>query len=223
MRVKLLSYTPDMLGVIYAACKTCYSAESPVELFDESVDTKLIKQVYKSGHLSTFEHASFSFAIEGISRACSHQLVRHRHCSFSQQSQRYVKFDAPIFYEPDSILANREADALYNDFLIKSKEVYKKLIELGIKAEDARMVLPNATCSNITISLNLRELIHICGLRLCTRAQKEIRDVVQAMVDEVLNEQYWLKPYLVPQCERDGFCKEHNCCGRKIKLKDLLS
>lgn len=222
MKVKLLAYTPNPLNIIQTACKTCYSSDSPIDLMTlAAVDKNLINQVFKSGHLSTFEHINFTFAIEEISRACANQLVRHRHCSFSQQSQRYVKFTNPIFYEPDAILKNREADAIYNDFLDVAKETYQKLIALGIKAEDARCVLPNSTCSNITLTLNLRELIHICSLRLCSRSQKEIRTLVQEMVNEVVKVEPWLKTYLVPQCEKDGFCKEHKSCGRKKKLEEI--
>lgn len=217
MKVKLLAYTPNPLNIIQTACKTCYSAVGPIELAGQNIiNMKLIEQVYKSGHLSTFEHVNFTFAIEAISRACSHQLVRHRHASFSQQSQRYVNMSECKFVIPASI--RRENKETIEKELYKLVCFYGDLVDDKIKKEDARCILPNCTATNLVMTCNLRELIHICNLRLCTRAQREIRTLVQKMVEEVLIHEPWLKPYLVPQCDRDGFCKEHNCCGRKKKL-----
>lgn len=224
MKVKLIGYTPFGLNIAYTSARTCYKEGSPIDAwFEHEVTVKqmyaLLNECFKSGHHSVFEHINFTFAIEGISRACSHQLIRHRHCSFSQQSQRYVKFDKPKFYEPNGILCNREANSIYNNFLNFAVETYNKLIELEVRPEDARCVLPNATLTNITMTLNLRELIHICGLRLCSRAQKEIRELIQLMVKEVLASEYhWCKEYLQPKCEITGYCTEHKSCGRKNKL-----
>lgn len=224
MKVKLIAHTPFGVNVAYNAARTCYKEGSPIDAWLEHETTlkqmyALLNECFKSGHHSVFEHINFTFAIEGISRACSHQLVRHRHCSFSQQSQRYVKFNEINFYEPNGILCNREADAIYNNFLKVVEETYNKLIELEVRPEDARCVLPNATLTNITMTLNLRELIHICNLRLCNRAQKEIRELVKLMVDEVLSTEYhWCKSYLQPKCEILGFCTEKNSCKRKPNL-----
>lgn len=229
MKVKLISKTFLPEETMYIGARTCYSEESPIEAFYKGIEDgsyrkqlRLIGQAITSGHLTIAEHWNFTFAIEGISRACSHQLVRHRHCCFSQQSQRYVKFDKATFYEPQSILKEREADAIYNQFLDYVQETYNKLIDLGIKAEDARYVLPNATCSNIVVTLNFRELMHLCSLRLCTRSQSEIRELVKLMANEVIIKHPWTEDFLQPKCETLKFCNEHHGCGRKPSLVEMI-
>ena len=247
MKVKLIAKTPNVLDVVYTGARTCYNAGSPVDMWFDvcniSTDKKknLIDKVFKSGHLSTSEHAYFTFAIEGISRACSHQFVRHRHCSFSQQSQRYVEIK-----EDQDSLGNMFTDE-YNTNNLKDSDIYKtldkyfvdinKLTDIngyyyaldnylestknGEKAEDARRFLPNGTKTNLVVSMNLRELMHLCNERLCTRAQKEIRQLVKEMVKQVVKDEEWLKPYLVPKCEQHGICFEHKSCGRKPTLDEL--
>ena len=181
---------------------------------------KLIERVIGSGHYSVIEHIQVTFAISNVSRACTHQLVRHRHMSFSQKSQRYVKekgqFDylIPPTIEKDEILKKK-----FTDFMAEISEKYQEFVDAGIPAEDARAVLPNACATSIVTSLNLRELIHIANLRLCTRAQYEIRTMVKAMCDELIKVEPWLSPYLVPKCERLGFCDEDKSCGRKPRLE----
>ena len=98
-------------------------------------------------------------------------------------------------------------------------KLYCEFTEAGIPAEDARAVLPNAAASSIVASLNLREMIHLANLRLCTRAQYEIRTLIKMMCDELIKEEPWLKPYLVPKCERLGYCDEDKSCGRMPKLE----
>ena len=220
-QVRLISKPENMLKTIYTACRTCYSADSPLNIYDcdsaqdEEKMLKLISRVVSSGHYSTIEHVQVSFAISNISRACSHQLVRHRHMSFSQKSQRYVKEKGQFDYlTPDSIENNPELKEKFDAFMGKIYEFYLELTEAGIPAEDARAVLPNATSTSMVASLNLRELIHLANLRLCTRAQKEIRILVKRMCDELIKEEPWLKEYLVPKCERFGFCDEDKSCGR---------
>lgn len=152
---------------------------------------------------------------------CTHQLVRHRHASYSQQSQRYVEFKEGKFdyVTPKTIEKNEETKELFDGFMRAIADMYDSLTKLGIPAEDARAVLPNACCSNITVSMNLRELIHICNERLCTCAQDEIRTLVREMVKEVTQQLPFLKDYLVPKCEMLGYCNEpRRSCGRK-KLK----
>ncbi len=217
--VKLISKPENMLRTIYTACRTCYSADSPINIYDKAEDNekmlKLISRVISSGHYSTIEHIQVSFAISNVSRACTHQLVRHRHASFSQKSQRYVKEKGQFDYlTPPTIEKNQELKIKYDEFMGKISEFYTLLTESGIPAEDARFVLPNATSSSMVVSLNLRELIHIANLRLCTRAQDEIRLLVRLMCKELINEEPWLKPYLVPKCERLGYCDEDKSCGR---------
>ena len=220
-QVRLISKPENMLKTIYTACRTCYSADSPLNIYDcdsaqdEEKMLKLISRVVSSGHYSTIEHIQVSFAISNISRACSHQLVRHRHMSFSQKSQRYVKEKGQFDYlTPDTIENNTELKEKFDEFMSKISEFYLELTEAGIPAEDARAVLPNAASTSMVASLNLRELIHLANLRLCTRAQKEIRILVKRMCDELIKEEPWLKDYLVPKCERFGFCDEDKSCGR---------
>lgn len=219
MSVKLISKPQNILKTVYTACRTCYSALLPQEIFEAADDTekmlKLITRVISSGHYSTIEHIQLSFAISNVSRACTHQLVRHRHMSFSQKSQRYVKEQGEFDYIIPSDIASKPE--LKNKFEAHMREVanlYQEFLSAGIKAEDARSILPNATSSSLVASLNLRELIHLANLRLCTRAQFEIRMLIKKMCDEVIKEEPWLKAHLVPKCERLGYCDEDKSCGR---------
>ena len=248
MKVKLIQSTQNPIDTMWVAARTCYSEQSPIELWDESTFTptdkkwKLVKTVLDSGHQSIAEHVYFTFVIEGISRACSHQLVRHRAgIVFSQQSQRYVEIKEDIellqgknFTSDTYKQATKVIEVLdkyfvwdhdsYPQFfdLIQALYCYLHLIQTGAKAEDARALLPNATKTNITMSINYRELIHICNLRLCTRAQKEIRDLFKLIAEEVKKKDENLALLLVPTCEVNGFCKEHKCCGRKPQIKAVM-
>ena len=219
MSVKLISKPENILKTIYTACRTCYSALTPDEIYDEAPDEEkmlnLISKVISSGHYSTIEHVQLSFAISNVSRACTHQLVRHRHMSFSQKSQRYVKEKGEFdFIIPNAIASNPELNELFEEHMREVAKLYQTFVEKGIKAEDARAILPNATSSSLVASLNLRELIHLANLRLCTRAQLEVRMLVKMMCDEVLKQEPWLKAHLVPKCERLGYCDEDKSCGR---------
>ena len=222
--VHLISRPENMLKTIYTACRTCYSADSPYNIYTSSDDEekmlKLIERVVGSGHYSTIEHVQVTFAISNVSRACTHQLVRHRHMSFSQKSQRYVKEKGQFDYLiPPTIEKNEELKKKFIDFMGEISNKYQEFVDAGIPAEDARAVLPNACSTSIVASMNLRELIHVANLRLCSRAQTEIRLMVKAMCDELIKVEPWLKPYLVPKCERLGFCDEDKSCGRKPKLE----
>ncbi len=226
--VKLISKPDNMLKTIYTACRTCYSADSPQNIYEGAEDKekmlKLIERIISSGHYSTIEHIQVSFAISNVSRSCTHQLVRHRHMSFSQKSQRYVKEKGQFDYLiPHTIEKNEELKQKFEDFMKKISDKYQEFVEAGIPAEDARAVLPNACATSLVASLNLRELIHIANLRLCTRAQYEIRTMVKMMCDELIKEEPWLKPYLVPKCEKNGFCDEDKSCGRMPKFEELTS
>ena len=226
--VKLISKPENMLKTIYTACRTCYSADSPINIYDGATDEekmlKLIERVISSGHYSTIEHIQVSFAISNVSRACTHQFVRHRHVSFSQKSQRYVKEKGQFDYIiPPTIAKNPELLQKYNDFMANVANFYTEMTEAQIPAEDARFILPNAAASSIVASLNLRELIHIANIRLCTRAQYEIRVMTKMMCDALIAEEPWLAKYLVPKCEKLGYCDEDKCCGRKIRKEEFLS
>lgn len=225
--VKLISKPNNLLKTIYTACRTCYSADTPINIYDTADDEekmlKLISRVISSGHYSTIEHIQISFAISNVSRACTHQLVRHRHMSFSQKSQRYVKEKGQFDYIiPPTIEKNPELKEKFERFMSDISNKYQEFVEAGIPAEDARFVLPNATASSMVASLNLREMIHLANLRLCSRAQYEIRTLVKMMCDELSKQEPWLKDYLVPKCVRLGFCDEDKCCGRMPKREDLL-
>jgi thymidylate synthase (FAD) len=244
MKVKLIQMTQNPIDVMWTAARTCYSAKSPIEMWEDKYGEtsdgcehtqewieqctekhwNLVKKVLDSGHQSIAEHVYFTFAIEGVNRALTHQLVRHRiGVVYSQQSQRYVNEKNGFEFEvPQSI---QKVDELHNEFYALMQHIqnfYNKAIEYDIKPEDARSVLPNAALSNITLSINLRELIHVCNLRLCTRAQKEIRDLFGLIVKEVKNADERLASYLVPQCEVRNMCFEDKCCGRKPKLEEVL-
>ena len=143
--------------------------------------------------------------------------------SFSQKSQRYVKEKGEFDYVvPKAIEKNPELNKKFEEFITATSNLYQEFIDNGILAEDARSILPNAAASSLVASLNLRELIHLANLRLCTRAQLEIRMLVKAMVDEVVKKEPWLKPYLVPKCERLGYCDEDKTCGRMKTKEELL-
>lgn len=205
MKLKLINNLRNAVGIIFTACRTCYSAKSPLELIDEEPNLQLIIKIAKSGHLSTFEHVVCTFAIEGVSRSLLAQLTRHRLASFSVQSQRYCKMDKN-FVIPDTLRENKE---LVGKTLNQIMDCYNELIENGVKKEDARAILPNASCTNIVMTCNLRELIHICNLRLCKRAQAEIRELVGLMRDEVLKQLPFMKEFLVPKCKT---CTEKDSC-----------
>lgn len=173
-KVELLSITPHAEKLIETAGRTSYLS------FDkqgEDTEKRFIKMLIKSGHLSVLEHTYATFRISGASRSFTHQLVRHRLCSFIQQSQRYVDESNFNYIEPDSIENNPEAHSIFVDFMAKAKEVYSKLQKLKIKKEDSRYVLPNAVESQIVVTANLREWRHIIYLRGKLQSQWEIRRV----------------------------------------------
>ncbi len=225
MEVKLISIPENLLDVVYTACRTCYSADGAVEIYENHTNDKdkmlsLIKKVISSGHYSTIEHIQLTFAINNVSRAATHQLVRHRHMSFSQKSQRYVREKGEFdFIVPPAIEANKELYEKFKNHMEQTANLYQEFLQSGIKGEDARSILPNATVSSLVTSLNLRELIHLANLRLCTRAQLEIRMLVKKMCALVEEKEPWLAEHLVPKCERLGYCDEDNSCGR-MKTKN---
>ena len=225
--VNLISAPDNVLKTIYTACRTCYSAEYPIHIWEKDAAPdkmlSLVSKVLKSGHHSTIEHCHYVFAISGVSRACTHQLVRHRHMSFSQKSQRYVTEKGQFEYiVPPTVKKSALLDE-YNEFMGKISEFYAKMIEEGIPAEDARFVLPNAASSSLVASLNLREMIHLANIRLCTNAQQEIRVLVKEMCALVTEKEPWLKEYLVPKCESLGYCDEIRGCGRVSKKEKIPS
>ena len=205
--------------LIYTACRTCYSELAPDDIFERAVDGRitpekqreLIGRVIESGHGSTIEHVSFTFAITGVSRTLSHQLVRHRAgVAFDQQSQRYVAFKkGTSTMTPQTIAdADPELRAMYEEQIDGAVATYGALLEAGIPGEDARFVFPNASRTNLVMTTNLRALIHMSGLRLCTMAQWEIRRLFQLIRHEVFGVSPFLGSFLAPKCVALGYCDE---------------
>jgi len=185
LKVALISYTPDPELVVATAMRQSRYRGGVINLTLKSEDVKrLISLALKLGHLSVFEHISFTFAIEGISRACSHQFVRHRLFAFTQQSQRYVKERDFPFVVPETVKENPEAEKVFLKAMEYIAEAYDKLSAL-VPIEDARFVLPNATETKIVATANARELMHFFSLRLDEHAQWEIRRMAYAMFQRV--------------------------------------
>jgi len=190
MEVKLIKHTPEPDRICAAAALSCHSTKSSKDIFDELTKEKtktILYQTISKGHHSVIEHASFTFSVSGVSRSLTHQLVRHRIASYSQQSQRYVKLEKPTYVTPSSIDKDSKSKKDYEEFMKYSWNLYKSFINRGIPKEDARFVLPNATTSNITITMNARELIHFFNLRCEKSAQWEIRELANKMLKEVKN------------------------------------
>ncbi|MDP8253544.1 MAG: FAD-dependent thymidylate synthase [Candidatus Kaelpia aquatica] len=237
LKVKLLAQTPAALKVIYSAARQCYSSNATGDIFDDVEDNEkienFIEKILVSGHESPLEHASFTFAIEGISRVCSHQLVRHRMASFSQQSQRYVRERDFDYIVPDSIKSNPEIKKIFEDLLFGIQSSYNKMLDLlkkeGLSGEEAnqdvRFVLPGACETKIVISMNLRELIHFFKLRLCTRAQWEIRALAQEMLKICQDNLPALFKDVDARCASLGYCSEGEkfSCGRYLTKDSILT
>lgn len=217
MRVDLISFTPEPDKTVAAAARLCYSeihaADILVSLDSQKVDSFLGK-LSEMGHLSTFEHASFTFAIEGISRSLTHQLVRHRIASYSQQSQRYVSESAFEYIVPPSIARNEKAAEIFEGMMATLHGAYNALSEL-VPKEDARYVLPNACETKIVCTFNARSLLNFFEHRCCSRAQWEIRELAYKMLEEVRKVAPGLFVKAGPACETKGFCPEGGMsCGK---------
>ncbi len=216
MNVSLVAYTPNPEVTVALAARTCYSHHLSLEISLEKAQI-LIQELIQRGHESVLEHASFTFQIEGISRVASHQLVRHRLASYSQQSHRYVALHEPNFVCPPSIAKHEEAHALYREVLGHCQKTYERLLQLGIEKEDARYLLPQGVTTNLFFSANARELLHIFRLRLCNRAQWEIRELCWQMLTLVRVVAPSIFALAGPPCV-DGICPEgEKSCGRPWK------
>ncbi|MDR2845969.1 MAG: FAD-dependent thymidylate synthase [Candidatus Methanoplasma sp.] len=180
MKVELLAYTQNADAICAAAGKSCYSEEASADLLGKGDAGKTLGKIVGMGHHSVIEHAVFTFSVEGVSRALTHQLVRHRVASFSQQSQRYVSLEKPTFVVPETVKADEDALRIYRETMDIIWKAYAEL-EKHVPPEDARYVLPNGCTTNITITMNARELLHFFSLRSCERAQWEIRDLAEKM------------------------------------------
>lgn len=183
--VTLLTHTPNPEKVIAMAARLCYSKLNVMDLDDQLTKEKCIEMINKvsdMGHTSILEHVYFTFAISGVSRIITQQLTRHRIATFHQRSQRYVEESNALISVPPSINASEEAMKVYEECARKCNDSYKKLVDLGVPKEDARFVLMNGTESQLIMTMNARELIHFLNLRLCTRAQWEIREIAEQIL-----------------------------------------
>ena len=215
MQVALLNFTPEPEAIIAAAAKLSTSKISAGELREKQTPKQvnsLLDQLISSGHLSPFEHASFTFAIDGISRATSHQLVRHRLASYTQQSQRYVPLKEINYVTPATIV-KKGFEAKFQEMVRAEHELYQKMIEAGIPAEDARYILPNAVETRLVMTMNARELMNACSLRLCSKAQWEIVRLFEMIKAEVQKVAPRIGAELNPKCYQMGYCDERESCG----------
>lgn len=222
MKVTLTRITNDPILAIEEAASNCYDSEP-------TGDGKILKHCIKSGHTSVTEFCDFTFHVEGISRALSHQLVRHRIASYAQRSQRYCVENDFKYVIPYSISKNPEALRMYENIMEGLAEGYHALnSNLGIPAEDARMLLPNACETTIEVKMNLRSLMNFMNERLCSCAQWEIRELALAMRRAILAVAPELAKYLVPKCEKYGkefgFCNESKkrTCGRHPRIEEIF-
>lgn len=240
IKVTLLAHTPDIEKTVAKAAKLCYSPvgidEISEDLTDENVD-KFLNTLMDLGHESPIEHVSFTFGIEGISRTCSHQIVRHRIASYSQQSQRYVKLEQFEYIIPPQIEANPRAKEIFIKHMKDSQKAYDEInkaiydknlqdmIDGGMNEkkakssaekksiEDARYVFPNACETKMVITMNARTLMNFFKLRTCERAQWEIRQVAYDMLNLVKSISPTLFKNAGPSCI-SGKCSEGKMtCG----------
>lgn len=217
MQVKLIAYTQGVKGqmpldIVERCASVCYNSTP-------TTTHKIAKGCAKSGHMSVYEHVSFTFMIEDVSRALLAQLTRHRHASYSVQSQRYCDMLNCEFVIPENIDSFSVWSALRH-----VADAYKAMINNRVPKEDARMILPNATPTTLAFTVNARALVEISGQRLCNRAQKEIRELFQSIKKEVAVVCPEIAALMLPKCEQHEipFCEESNCCGKHKRLAELV-
>ena len=191
MKVEIVSSTPNPEMTIAECARTCYDSKAK----DVEGARNMIKSLIKAGHTAMIEHASITFKISGISRVVTHELVRHRIASYAMRSQRYVNESVPTFVVPNEIASNNEARILFEQAMQNAWFAYKKLQEYGLKNEIARYVLPNAAESVICTTINFRALRNFFKLRLSKRAQPEIRELANLMLDKAID--------IAPSCFED--------------------
>lgn len=227
LKVVLITHTPFPEGTVALAAKLCYSP-SDIEALQEKIDatdqTAFIEKLVKIGHMSPIEHISFTFGIEGISRACSHQLVRHRLASYSQQSQRYVRESEGFDYIiPESIKNRPDLQNNFEHIIGILQRAYKLFTDNDIPAEDARFLLPNAAETKIIMTMNARELLHFFNVRCCNRAQWEIRAMATEMLKLVKKTAPTIFKAAGPSCVK-GSCQEGEMtCGKAKEIRQTFS
>lgn len=227
LSVSLLKHTPAPEETIAFAAKLCYSPLGIAQLREKNVASDkevFLNKIISMGHHSVLEHAGFTFGIEGISRVTSHQLVRHRVASYSQQSQRYVQEKEQFDYViPPSIAKNQEACQAFKAMMQHSQTLYDELISKGSLAEDARYVLPNATETKIVVTMNARELRHFFQLRCCQRAQWEIRQMALKMLEQVKAVASIVFKNSGPICLTKPCPEGKLTCGKQTETKQLFA
>ncbi len=229
LNVKLLDVSQNALSIIFAACRQCYSDSFAGDIFEQSLvdDAKkaeFIKKIVSSGHESPLEHVKFTFAIAGVSRALTHQLVRHRIASYSQQSQRYVKADDFDYIIPPVMKEDENLKKIFLETMELIQKNYNSMLDIlkekGVKGEkaneDARFILPQASETKIVVTMNCRELIHFFELRCCTRAQWEIRALANKMLEICREKLPEVFAEIGAKCEALKYCPEGEkfCCGK---------
>ncbi|WP_258358943.1 FAD-dependent thymidylate synthase [Moorella sulfitireducens (nom. illeg.)] len=217
MHVELISHTPEPERLVAAAARLCYSPHGAGRLLDamekDEVE-RLLRLLISMGHESPLEHITFTFAIEGVSRVLSHQLVRHRIASYSQKSQRYVNEDNFTYIIPPSVAAVPEALVRYQECMRTLQKAYHEIQEL-VPREDARYLLPNACETKLVCTFNARSLFNFFRLRCCNRAQWEIRELALKMREQVRRVAPLIFSHAGPDCETEGVCHEGTMsCGR---------
>lgn len=217
MDVQLIKYTPAPDYTVAASARLCYSQDGvkdiSLQMGEEEVKG-LVKKLKDVGHTSPFEHISFTFGIEGVSRALSHQLVRHRIASYSQKSQRYVSEEGFEYILPPRVKEDEEAYELYIKSMEMLQENYQKLME-KVPKEDARYILPNACETKLVASFNARSLMNFFMLRCCTRAQWEIRELAWRMLEKVREVSPYVFEDVGAECDITKNCSEgEKSCGR---------
>jgi thymidylate synthase (FAD) len=229
MNIKLLEMSQNAISLIYVACRQCYSEKFAGDIFsDATVNLKkqeeFVRSIVASGHQSPLEHVKFTFAIQGVSRALTHQLVRHRIASFSQQSQRYVKEKDFGYIIPPAIQRNTAAKVEFEKLMATIQQSYTKLLLLmgednlsGETAnQDARFTLPQAAETKVVVTMNCRELLHFFQNRCCARAQWEIRQLANKMLEICVEKLPAVFSAAGAKCEALGYCPEGKkfCCGK---------
>ena len=231
IKVKVLEHTPNPENVVANAARLCYSNLGIEDLFSKYTDEqnqKMIENLMSLSHESPIEHVSFTFGIEGVSRTLSHQLVRHRIASYSQQSQRYVKLDQFEYIIPPNIEKNKIAKDIFEKAMEVEQKAYTALVDLLVEdghtekeaIEDARYVFPNACETKVVFTMNARTLLNFFKLRSCNRAQWEIRELSDKMLIECKKIAPNLFKYAGASC-MFGKCPEGKMtCGRPRKVSE---
>lgn len=223
MHVELIAWTPHPERTVAAAARLCYSSASASEIARAIPPEKtkaFIKKLVEMGHQSPLEHVSFTFAVDGVSRALSHQLVRHRIASYSQKSQRYVDEKEFAWIIPPSIKKNPAAKELFEAQIESIRQCYAELCA-AVPREDARYILPNACETKLVVTMNARSLLHFFRVRCCRRAQWEIQRLAGMMLTEVRKVAPELFKIAGPPCITEKVCSEGEMsCGRLQQEKD---